>query len=76
MLGRLVKSAVEWMQMGLGLQTMKIVLYARDPDTLCSSDLTCIAKFNEWKKSVESRKFLPKVFWLEIELRLFLTTQE
>ena len=63
MLERLVKTAVEWMQMGLGLQTMKIVLYARGPDDLNSSDLDCISKFNKWKKSVESKTFLPKVVW-------------
>lgn len=70
MLQTLVTSAVEWMRMGLGLQTMKVVIYARDPEKLTSDDLKCISKFNGWKLSVESEKFLPKVFDRRVGLEM------
>ena len=53
MMGVMVKLSVQWMQMGLPLQLLKIVVYSRCPDDPQEREQGCVQVFNKMKEKAE-----------------------
>ena len=68
MLKVMVNTAYQWMMIGLPLQKLKIVVYARQLSQLGPTEQKCVQIFSEMKDIINNMKSVPRVSFCVLNL--------